>query len=31
MLSAILADSATSQQNAPHVRRVELQAKSKKR
>jgi len=26
-----LADSATSQQNAPHVRRVELQAKSKKR
>jgi hypothetical protein len=31
MLSAIFVDSATSQQNAPHVRRVELQAKSKKR
>jgi hypothetical protein len=29
MLSAIFVDSATSQQNAPHVRRVELQVKSK--
>jgi hypothetical protein len=31
MLSAIFLDSATSQQNAPHSRRVELHAESKKR
>jgi len=31
MLSTIFFDSATSRQNAPHLRRVELQTGSKKR